>query len=130
MIGAVRARFPSILLALLTTIATPALAQKTKLHLERADVSAYPLLKLYLTFVDGDGRVLTGRTKDDFKLIFDSNEQGPAADAKPIDATGEPVYLVAVAQVRARCTRCSTRRSAASSSSHRPPATSRDPKWR
>jgi hypothetical protein len=69
------------------------------LRLERADVSAYPLLKLYLTYVESDGRVITGKTKDEFKLIFDSNEQGVAADAKPIDQTGEPVYMVIVVQV-------------------------------
>ncbi len=69
------------------------------LHLERADVSAYPLVKLYLTYVEADGRVVTGKTKDEFKFIFDSNEQGVAADAKPIDQTGEPVYMVAVVQV-------------------------------
>jgi hypothetical protein len=69
------------------------------LHLERADVSAYPLVKIYLTYVEADGRVVTGKTKDEFKFIFDSNEQGVAADAKPIDQTGEPIYMVAVVQV-------------------------------
>jgi uncharacterized membrane protein len=69
------------------------------LHLERADVNAYPLLKLYLTYIESDGRVVTGKTKDEFKLIFDSNEQGTAADAKPIDQTGEPIYMAVVVQV-------------------------------
>ena len=46
-----------------------------------------------------DGRVVTGKTKDEFKLIFDSNEQGVAADAKPIDQTGQPIYMVVVVQV-------------------------------
>jgi len=69
------------------------------LRLERADVTAYPLLQLYLTYVEADGRVVTGKTKDEFKLIFDSNEQGSAADAKPIDQTGQPIYMAIVVQV-------------------------------
>ena len=69
------------------------------LHLERADVDLYPLVKLYLTYVESDGRVVTGKTKDEFKFIFDSNEQGVAADAKTIDQTGEPIYAVIVVQV-------------------------------
>src|SRR5690348_4854000 len=68
-------------------------AEKPKLHLERVDVDKYPLIKAYLSLVEADGRVVTGKTKDDFKLIFDSNEQGTAADAKPIDQTGEPVFM-------------------------------------
>src|SRR5947208_14420887 len=74
-------------------------AEKPKLHLERVDVDKYPLIKAYLTLVESDGRVVTGKTKDDFKLIFDSNEQGTAADAKPIDQTGEPVFMIIVAQI-------------------------------
>src|SRR5437870_6685896 len=80
-------------------LAGGARAEKPKLHLERVDVDKYPLIKSYLTLVESDGRVVTGKTKDDFKLIFDSNEQGVAADAKPIDQTGEPIFMVIVAQV-------------------------------
>lgn len=79
--------------------ALPAHAEKGKLHFERADVSKYPVLKLYLTLVENDGRVITGKGKEDFKLVFDSNEQGTATDVKTFDQAGEPVYLVAVAQV-------------------------------
>ena len=92
-------------LAALTLLTAVALSQRADaaqvggLRLERADVSAYPLIKLYLSYVEADGRAVTGKTKDDFKLIFDSNEQGVAADAKPIDQTGEPIYLAVVVQV-------------------------------
>jgi hypothetical protein len=88
-------------LAATLALAAPAAAQKAKLHLERADVRQYPLLKLYLSYVDGDGRVVTGKTKDEFKLTFDSSEQGAAADAKAMDQIGEPVYVAVVAQVSA-----------------------------
>ena len=93
-----QARIQTTIAAIALLAASSAGAEKAKLHLARADVSQYPLLKLYLDFVDGDGRVVTGKGRDDFKLIFDSNEQGAAADAKTIDQTGEPVYLVVVAQ--------------------------------
>ncbi len=83
----------------LLLIGSTALAGPPTLHIERADVSAYPLIKLYLTYVESDGRVITGKAKDDFKLTFESVEQGVSADAKTIDQTGEPVYLVAVEQV-------------------------------
>src|SRR4051812_34434377 len=81
------------------SLAAAARADKPKLHLERVDVDKYPLIKANLSLVESDGRVVTGKTKDDFKLIFDSNEQGTAADAKPIDQTGEPVFMVIVGQV-------------------------------
>jgi hypothetical protein len=88
------------LVAALAFAPRPASAAGTGgLHLERADVDAYPLLKLYLTYVEADGRVVTGKTKDEFKLLFDSADQGVAADAKAYDVTAEPVYVVIVAQV-------------------------------
>lgn len=91
-----------IALALFAVLgAVSARADKPKLRIERADVSKYPLLRLYMTLVESDGRVMTGKTKDDFKLVFDSNEGGSAADAKTIDQTGEPVYVVIVAQAQA-----------------------------
>lgn len=78
----------------------PALAHAdgAKIHLERADVSRYPTVRLYMTYVEQDGRLVTGKQRDDFKLIFDSNEQGYAADVKTIEQTSEPIYMVIVAQ--------------------------------
>jgi hypothetical protein len=70
--------------------------------LQRSDVRDYPLVKLYLTYVDADGRPITGRTKEQFTLVFDSNDIGPAVDAKPIEQTGEPIYLVFVVDLRLR----------------------------
>ncbi|MSP60326.1 MAG: FHA domain-containing protein [Myxococcales bacterium] len=88
------------LFACLALVPAPARAAGVGgLHLERADVSAYPLVKLYLTYVEGDGRVVTGKTRDEFKFIFDSNEQGVAADAKPFDQMAEQIYAVIVVQV-------------------------------
>ena len=78
---------------------TVARADNPKLHLERSDVSKYPLMKLYLSYVESDGRMVTGKQREQFKLIFDSNEQGTAADVKTIEQTGEPIYMVLVAQV-------------------------------
>ncbi len=93
------AAFALIAASLLAVERPAAAAPSGGLRLERADVNAYPLVKMYLTYVEADGRIVTGKTRDDFKFIFDSNEQGTAADAKPIDQTGEPVYMVVVVQV-------------------------------
>src|SRR5437879_5153568 len=91
-----RPRFAVLASLLLAPLAR---ADKPKLHLEHADVSSYPQIKAYMTYVEADGRVVTGKTREEFKLTFDSNEQGNAADAKPYDQMGEPVYVVIVAQV-------------------------------
>jgi hypothetical protein len=69
------------------------------LRLERLDVSHWPTVQMYLTYLDGDGRAVAGRGKEDFKLILDSAEQGAATAVKTFDATGEPVNVVIVAQV-------------------------------
>src|SRR4051812_30735126 len=86
------------LLAVVFGLAGSASAQRAKLHLDRADVRQYPLLKLSLTYVETDGRIVGGRLKEDFKLTFDSAEQGAATDVKTIDQLGEPVYVAIVAQ--------------------------------
>ena len=72
-----------------------------KLRIERLDTSEWPSVKMYLTYVDADGRVITGRAKEDFKLILDSAEQGPAGELKTFDAKLEPINVVVVAQVSA-----------------------------
>jgi hypothetical protein len=92
-----------IVLALLTLLSLSFLGSNAfaadKLRLERADVSHWPSVRMYLSYVDGDGRVVTGRGKESFKLALDSAEQGSAAEAKTFDTTGEPVNVVIVAQV-------------------------------
>ena len=50
-----------------------------KLRLERMDLRNAPGFRMYLSYVDSDGRVITGRNKEDFKLLLDSAEQGSAA---------------------------------------------------
>src|SRR3954463_14664027 len=70
-----------------------------KLRVERLDRSEWPSVKMYLTYVDSDGRVVTGRAKEDFKLILDSAEQGPSAELKTFDVKLEPINVVVVAQV-------------------------------
>ena len=69
------------------------------MRLERADVFKYPLVQLYLSYAEADGRVMTGKTREDFKLIVDSQEQGIASDVKPMEQVGAPIYLVMVVQV-------------------------------
>jgi hypothetical protein len=93
-----RTKLTTLALSLLMLAALPARAAD-KLHLERMDLAKSPTVKMYLTYVDGDGRVLSGRTKDDFKLIVDSAEQGAATEAKTFDTAGEPIDVVVVAQV-------------------------------
>jgi hypothetical protein len=106
-----RIRSTTILLSALAALAGTAHAAD-KLHLERIDFSRAPSVKMYLTYVDGDGRIISGKSAADFKLIVDSVEKGAAADAKPFesvlvpavggakDAPGTPlpVDLIIVAQ--------------------------------
>lgn len=87
-------------LAVLAGLSGPAWAEVgPKMRLERADVSEYPRVQLYLSYAEADGRVVTGKAREDFKLIVDSQEQGIASDVKPIEQIGGPIYLVMVAQV-------------------------------
>ena len=73
--------------------------QSSKLRLERFAFDSLPDIKLYLTYVEGDGTVIGGRAAADFKLVLDSSDQGPAKAAVTFDAIKEPVFVVAVAQV-------------------------------
>ncbi len=79
-------------------LCAPALAAD-KLRLERIDLTRSPTMKAYLTLTDGDGRLISGRAKEEFKLILDSAEQGAARDLQVFDASNEPVNLVVVVQV-------------------------------
>ncbi|MDW8281270.1 MAG: FHA domain-containing protein [Myxococcales bacterium] len=74
-------------------------AQSTKLHMERLGFDSLPDLKVYLTFVEGDGTVIQGRNASDFKLLLDSAEQGPATKVITFDAAKEPIFIMAVVQL-------------------------------
>ncbi|HEX2574612.1 MAG TPA: FHA domain-containing protein [Polyangia bacterium] len=92
-------RFLLATLAVLAGLSASAWAEGPKMRLERADVTKYPLVQLYLSYAEADGRVVTGKAREDFKLIVDSQEQGTASDVKTIEQVGTPIYLVMVAQV-------------------------------
>ncbi len=87
------------LAVLLLALAPSAARAADKLRLERIDLSRSPTMKAYLTLTDGEGRVITGRGREEFRMILDSAEQGAAAAMQTFDASGEPVNLVAVVQV-------------------------------
>jgi hypothetical protein len=53
---------------------------------------------MYLSFVDSDGRVVTGKTAAEFKLSLDGAEQGVARALTTFDQTDEPINVVVVAQ--------------------------------
>ncbi|MDB4964458.1 MAG: domain containing protein [Myxococcales bacterium] len=83
--------------AILLAAAAPAHAAD-KLRLERMDLKASPTLKLYMTMSDSDGRAITGRAKEDFRIVVDSAEQGAAAALQTFDESKEPINLVIVAE--------------------------------
>jgi len=78
---------------------TGAAGAAEKMRLERLDDKSAPTIKLYLTYVDGEGRVITGRAKEDFKISIDSAEQGTASALQVFDETKEPINVVVVAQL-------------------------------
>ena len=65
-----------------------------KLRIEKLDLTAYPDVKMYLTYVDTDGHVVSGRQKEEFHLILDSADQGSATagicDESVMSNTMEP----------------------------------------
>ncbi|HWE29881.1 MAG TPA: VWA domain-containing protein, partial [Polyangia bacterium] len=81
------------------TLTAGAARAADKLRLERMDLKASPTIKLYLTYVDGEGRASTGRAKEDFKIVVDSAEQGAATALQTFDESKEPINVVVVAQV-------------------------------
>jgi hypothetical protein len=70
-----------------------------KLRLERMDLKQSPTIKLYMTYVDGEGRPIVGRAKEDFKVVVDSAEQGTAATLTTYDETKDPINIVIVAEI-------------------------------
>ncbi len=72
-----------------------------KLRLERIDKNDMPAVKFYLTFVDTDGQVITGKIKDDFKLILDSAEQGAASATVTFDQSPARVTAAKAAENKA-----------------------------
>src|SRR5260370_1537366 len=70
-----------------------------KLRLERMDAKGMPDIKLHLTYVDSDGRAITGRAKEDFKIVIDSAEQGTAKTAQGFEETKDPINVVVVVQL-------------------------------
>lgn len=72
-----------------------------KIRLERLEVKGMPDLKLYLTYVDSDGRAVTGRNKEDFKIVIDSAEQGVAKAVQTFEETKEPINVVVVVELGA-----------------------------
>src|SRR4051794_25366823 len=67
-----------------------------KTRLERLDVSHNPRLKFYVTVTDCDGRVVTGRNKEDLSIVVDSAEQGAAVQLQTFEETKDPVNVVVV----------------------------------
>src|SRR2546423_3768201 len=83
----------AVALVSLTAAAAHA-AEKTRL--ERLDVHGNPTLKFYVSVTDSDGRVVTGRNKEDLSIVVDSAEQGAAVQLQTFEETKDPVNLVVV----------------------------------
>jgi hypothetical protein len=81
-----------------------------KLKLERIDLTRYPAMKLYLTAVDGEGRTIGGRVREDFNLLIDGMEQNggassalpfnqPLATANDAQPAREPINVLVLVQL-------------------------------
>src|SRR6266511_1730890 len=70
-----------------------------KLRLERTDLAKMPKMRLYLSLVDRDGRPITGKQKEEFRLSLDSAEQGAALALQSFDETKEPINLVILVEL-------------------------------
>jgi hypothetical protein len=85
-------------LSLLSLASLPARAAD-KLRLERLNLERSPTYRLYMSYVDSDGRVIGNKTKEDFKLILDSAEQGASNELKTFGELNEPINMVILVQV-------------------------------
>ncbi len=83
----------------LVALATGSARAADKLHLERVDAHLMPTVRFYLSLVDRDGHVPSGKVKEDFRLSIDSAEQGGSTSLIGFDETKEPVNVVIVAEV-------------------------------
>src|SRR5688572_17732003 len=88
------------LLGLVLSLGAPrvARAEDTKVHLEALALDKLPMLKTYVTIVDGDGKVV--RAKSGYTLILD---QQPQKDVEvqflPFSEAKEPVDVIVVVQL-------------------------------
>lgn len=81
------------------SLAAPARADRTKLLMDRLGYENLPDLKVYISLLEGDGTVLSGRNPTDFKLLLDSAEVGAAKSLTTFDQSKEPIFVVAVVQI-------------------------------
>lgn len=87
--------FATALLALTASQAQAA----DKLRLEQIDQRTAPTVKLHLSLIDRDGRVISGKQKEEFKLSIDSAEQGAGTALATFADTKEPINVVILAEV-------------------------------
>ena len=71
------------LLALGALTATANAAEK--LRLERTNWGNSPYARYYMSLIDSDGRVITGKTAAEFKLSLDGAEQDAQAQVDQVD---------------------------------------------
>jgi hypothetical protein len=83
----------------LVTLTAGAARAADKARLERMDLKTSPTIRLYLTYVDSEGRAITGRAKEDFRIVVDSAEQGAATALQTFEESKDPINLVVVAEV-------------------------------
>jgi hypothetical protein len=88
----------SAVFALASLVAVQAHAAD-KLRLERTDLAKMPKMRMYLSLIDRDGRPITGKQKEEFRLSLDSAEQGAALAVQSFDETKEPVNLVILVEL-------------------------------
>jgi hypothetical protein len=88
------------LLAFFSSLLWSSLATaQPRMRLERFGFDKLPDLKVYLSFVEEDGTVVTGRQANDFKLIIGSADSGVGRSLVTFDQANEPIFVVGVVQV-------------------------------
>ncbi len=92
-------KLASLLCTGLVTLALAGTARADKLKIERSDAKGPPVMTFYATFIDNEGRAITQKTKDDFKLTVDSADVGVATAMIPFAETQEPLNLIVVVQI-------------------------------
>lgn len=74
-------------------------AHADKLKIERLDATKSPYLQFYMTYIDGEGRVITQKAKEDFKLTVDSTETGAGSVLTTFGDLGEGANVIAIVQI-------------------------------